>query len=68
MVFTLDGDTEIGAHVGSNLCDLICVRHLIGSWAAKSCIVSPERPIFLPAGAICYELPSNISTMGKGAT
>ena len=29
MVLTLDGNSEIGAHVRSNLCYLICLRHLI---------------------------------------
>ena len=27
MVLTLDGNSETGAHVGSNLCYLICLRH-----------------------------------------
>ena len=28
-----DGNSEIGAHVGSNLCYLICIRHLFRSSA-----------------------------------
>ena len=33
MVTTLDGNSEIGAHVRRNLCYLICARHLICSKA-----------------------------------
>ena len=57
MVLILDGNTEIGAHVRTNLFkafDLIKSSH-------KSDIFSPKRHIFLYACAICSELPSNIS-------
>ena len=33
MVLILDGNSEIGAHVRSNLCYFICLRHLIRSRA-----------------------------------
>ena len=48
----------------SNLCYLICLRHLIRSRADKNRIFfAPIRPIFLHACATCSELPSNISSM-----
>ena len=49
----IDGNSEISAHVRSNLCYFICLRHSIRS----------KRPIFLHACAICSELQSNTSTM-----
>ena len=33
MELILDGHSEIGTHVRSNLCNLICLRHLISSRA-----------------------------------
>ena len=36
MVLLLDGNSEIGAHVRSNLCYLICLRHLIKLRSHKS--------------------------------
>ena len=36
MVFILDGNSYIGAHVRSNLCYLICLRHLIRSKEAQN--------------------------------
>ena len=53
----LDGNSEIGAHLRSNLCKLICLTHLIKSRAVtnrnylRSCVLT------------CSELPSNLSTM-----
>ena len=35
MVHILDGNSEIDAHVRSNLCNCMCVRHLIRSRAIK---------------------------------
>ena len=45
MVLILDGDSEIGAHVSSNLCYLICLGHMImiESWH-KSDIFFLRRP------------------------
>ena len=36
VVFILDGNLEIGAHVRSNLCYLTCLRHLIRSKAVTN--------------------------------
>ena len=49
------------AHVWSNLCYLICLRHLIKTKTVTNKIWI--RPIFFHACATCFELPSNISTM-----
>ena len=49
MVIKIDGISEIGANVRSNLRYLTCKRLLFSSRAV--------------ACATCYELPSNISTM-----
>ena len=65
MVFMLDVNSKIGAHIWSNLCYSIFVRHLITSNAVTNRIFSPKRPIFLHACAACSELPSNISTMNE---
>ena len=55
---------EIGAHVESNPCYLICLRHLIWSRAVSNRIFfSPQRPIYLLACATYSELPSNVSTI-----
>ena len=63
--FYLDGNSEIGAHVRSNLCYLTCFRHLISSRAVTNRFFSPKRPLYLYACAKRSELPSNISTIGK---
>ena len=36
MVLNLDGNSEIGAHVRSNVCYLICLRHVIRSKAVTN--------------------------------
>ena len=61
MVLILVG--QIGAHVGSNLCHSICLRHLLKSKAVTNRIFSPKRPTVPCACETCAELPSNISTM-----
>ena len=45
--FILDGNSEIGVHVTSILCYLICLRHFIKPRAVKN----PKRDIFLDACA-----------------
>ena len=66
MALILDGKSEIGAHVRSNLYYLINFRHLSKSRAVTNRIISfYKNTAFLHAGAACSELPSNISTMGK---
>ena len=62
MVLIVDGNSEIDAHVGSNLCYLICLRHSIRSKAVTNRIFLFEKTYF-HACAACIELPSNISTM-----
>ena len=50
MVLILDGRSEMGAHVRSNLCNLICVRHLVRSGAVKNLIFFSENTYFLLCG------------------
>ena len=64
MLLILDGNSEIGTHVTSNLCYLACLKYLIRSRAATKRIFFSEKTYFLYARATCFELPSNISTMG----
>ena len=63
MVRILDGHPEIGAHLGSNLCYLSCVRHVIRSSSDTTWSVIPKTPFFLHACAGYSELPSYICTM-----
>ena len=60
MVFILDGNSEIGVHVRSNICffDLCKAFDKI-----EIVFLSPKRPIFLHACETCSELPCNISTI-----
>ena len=60
MVLILDGYSEIGAQVRSDLGYLICLRHLFKSRTVTNL---KESHIFLHTCAKCSELPSNISTM-----
>ena len=55
MVLILDGYTEIGAHVRSNLCYLTCLRHLIIPKVVRF-FFPPKVPIVLYAFADCSEL------------
>ena len=57
----LDGNSEIGAHVKSLLCYLICVSHLIKSRAVTD--FSLLKTIFLHACATRSWLPSNVNIM-----
>ena len=43
---TLDGDSEIGAHIRSKLCSLICLRHLVRSSAVKDRCLFPKKTYF----------------------
>ena len=47
MVLKLNGNSEIGKRVSSNICDLICLRHLIRSIAVTIFFSFPNTPIFL---------------------
>ena len=64
MVLILDGNLEIGApHVRSNICYLICLRHLIGSRAVTNRICSLRKDLFSFVRAHhVLSYPSNIST------
>ena len=46
MVLILDGHSEIGAHVGRDCGNLICLRHLVISRAAKDRIFFIEHDLF----------------------
>ena len=62
MVLILDGNSEIGVHIRSNLCFWTCFRHLIHSGAVTIGIFSsPKWTIFLHHVPI--ELTCNPSTM-----
>ena len=64
MVIILEGgDSEKGAHVRSNLCDLICLKHLTRLIAVANRISLSENTYFLHACATCSELPTNLSPM-----
>ena len=64
MVLIIDGNSVIIAHVGSNLCYLICSRYLIRSREFIILIFFPtKRPLFFYPCATWFELPSNIVTM-----
>ena len=62
----LDGNSEIVAHVGSDIGYLICLRHLIRSRAVTNQFFFSEKTYFpLCVRNINSELPSNKSTMDK---
>jgi len=63
MVLILNGNSEIGTHVKSNLCYLICLRHLIRSRVVtnRNLVFSLKRFFFLHACATWFELPSTVS-------
>ena len=60
MVLILDGTSEVGAPVRSNLCYFICLRHLIKSRAVTNQIFFSSKTFFLHACAKRSKLPSNI--------
>ena len=61
MVLILDCNSEIDAQVWSNLCCLICLRHLIRSRLGTNRFFESEKsPIFLHACASCFGLPSTM--------
>ena len=66
MVLVLDVKmSEISAHTVAVSLNLICIRQLIRARAVQNRIFFPiKKTIFLNACATCFELPSNISTMG----
>ena len=64
MVLIIDGNSAIGAHVRSNFCYLICLRHALTQRAVKNrFFFSSIRAIFLHPCATYPELPTNTSTM-----
>ena len=59
--------SEKVANAESNICYLICLRHLIRSKTVTDRIFSPrKKPNFLHACATYSKLPSNMSTMVHG--
>ena len=58
----LDENSEIGAHVRSNLCYWTCLRRLIRSRELKN-LFFPKRPIILQDCATCSQLPSYIISL-----
>ena len=60
MALMLDGNSVIGACVRSNLCYLICLRHLLWSRAVTNWFFII---ILLHTRATCSELQSNMSSM-----
>ena len=62
MILMVDGDSEIGAHVESNVGNLICLGHLFSSPAEASLkfICKTGFPFMRET---CSELPSNVSNM-----
>ena len=44
MVLILYGNLDVGAHIGSNICYLSCLRHLINKITSR--IFYLKRPIF----------------------
>ena len=65
--YILYGNSEMGAHMRSNLCNLIYLRHFIRSREdTNRDFFSPKRPFSLQSCATYSELPSNIST-GHGS-
>ena len=47
MLFTLDGNSEIGAHVLSKMGNLICSRHLFSSTAVTYLIFFQNSSLFI---------------------
>ena len=64
MVLILDGHSEIGAHVCSDIDFLVCMVYIYRKQSQKSDFFLHNRPTFLHMRAIYSELPSNINTMG----
>ena len=63
MALKLIGNSEVGAHIRSNLWYLICLRHWIESSHISYFIFNSEKTFLLHACATCSELPYNISNM-----
>ena len=58
-----DGSSEIDAHIRSNLCYLIWLRHLMRSRAVTNrFFFSPRIPFFLQMCATCSKIPSTMNT------
>ena len=64
MELIIDGNSELGVHIRSNLCYQICLRHLINSRAVTNwTLFFRKRPIFLHT---CYHLI--LSTVNRSVT
>ena len=63
MILLLDSNSEIGAHVWSEIGNLICLRYLSRSKAVVNLKCTLRNTCFLHTCATCSELPSNLSAM-----
>ena len=59
MVFILAGNSERAAYAKSNICHLICLKHLIRSTKVTHRMFFSENTFFHHACATCSELPSS---------
>ena len=64
-VLILDGNSARGGHVRSDVCYLICLRHLFRLGTHTNMIFFQKNSVFLYMCATRSELPSNISTMSR---
>ena len=66
LVLILDGISEIDAHVRSDLCYKICLRHLIRSGAVTNEIFFPRKDLFsLMRAQHVMSHHANISSMAE---
>ena len=63
MVLILDGNSDIGALVWSNIFYLSCLRYLIRTRTVKNLFFPLRTPSSLLACAACSELPSDRGNM-----
>ena len=63
MVFILDGNSEIGAHIRGDFCYLICLTHLIRSREVTDLIFYLEKTYFRLYVRNKFRVTNNISTM-----
>ena len=66
MALILGGNSEIGAYVRRILCQLICFKAFVSiERSHKSDFFLRKTYLFFSSCATCFELPSNVSIMGK---
>ena len=62
MELTLDGNSEIGAHLVGEIGNFIRIRHFLQSVEVKIQIYLEQKTVFLHTCALFSELSSNIRT------